>query len=56
MSKTRVANKRIPLYLVFMETGKSGSEILSEMSEVYGDECPKKTMIYKWIERFSDGC
>ena len=25
------------------------------MSEVYGDECSKKTMIYKWVERFSDG-
>ena len=35
--------------------GKSGKETLREMREVYGDNCPYKSTVYLWIERFEDG-
>lgn len=35
--------------------GKGPSVILSEMKAVYGDKCPGKTMVYKWISMFQEG-
>ena len=36
--------------------GKTGSYILREMQDIFGDECPSKaTILYRWIERFDNG-
>ncbi|CAK1578841.1 unnamed protein product [Parnassius mnemosyne] len=35
--------------------GKSVHTILEEMSPVYGDYCPSKTMVYKWHTLFKQG-
>lgn len=35
--------------------GKSVQTILEEMSSVYGDSCPSKTMVYKWHTLFKQG-
>ncbi|KAI6653920.1 Histone-lysine N-methyltransferase SETMAR-like [Oopsacas minuta] len=34
---------------------KTGSYILREMQDIFGDECPSKATIYRWIERFDNG-
>ena len=38
-----------------LQKGKSRREILDEMHDVYGGDCPSRSTIYKWIERFEDG-
>jgi len=35
--------------------GKTPQTILEEMSAVYGDSCPGKTMVYKWHSLFKQG-
>lgn len=35
--------------------GKPPQTILEEMSSVYGDSCPGKTMVYKWHNLFKQG-
>jgi len=35
--------------------GKSGNEIREMLMQVYGDNAMKKTAVYKWVKRFSDG-
>lgn len=35
--------------------GKSVATIMNEMSLVYGDSCPGKTMVYKWHSLFKQG-
>ncbi|XP_045453290.1 protein GVQW3-like [Melitaea cinxia] len=35
--------------------GKSVATIMDEMSSVYGDSCPGKTMVYKWHSLFKKG-
>lgn len=35
--------------------GKSVENILSEMKVVYGENCPGKTMVYKWSRLFKQG-
>lgn len=35
--------------------GKSVATIMNEMSLVYGDSCPRKTMVYKWHSLFKQG-
>ena len=32
--------------------GKTGSEILNELTVLYGEDRPSKTSVYKWINRF----
>ena len=32
-----------------------GSQILREMLEMFGNTCPSKAPIYRWIERFENG-
>ncbi|XP_053459236.1 protein GVQW3-like [Nycticebus coucang] len=38
-----------------VKLGKSGSEIRDMLAQVYGDNAMKKTAVYKWIKRFSEG-
>lgn len=35
--------------------GKRPQDILREMKDVYGAQCPGKTMIYKWCSAFQMG-
>uniref|UniRef100_A0A2A4K4B1 Mos1 transposase HTH domain-containing protein n=1 Tax=Heliothis virescens TaxID=7102 RepID=A0A2A4K4B1_HELVI len=35
--------------------GKGPQTILSEMQAVYGAQCPRKTMVYKWYGLFQQG-
>src|SRR5215510_14123618 len=35
--------------------GKSGNEIREMLVQVYGDNAMKKTAVYKWVKRFSEG-
>lgn len=35
--------------------GKSVAIIINEMSLVYGDSCPEKTMVYKWHSLLKQG-
>jgi len=38
-----------------VKLGKSGNKIREMLVQVYGDNGMKKTAIYKWVKRFSDG-
>jgi transposase len=38
-----------------VKIGKSGSEIREMLVQVYGDNAMKKTAVYKWVARFSEG-
>ena len=38
-----------------LERGYSRREILEEMQIVYGGECPSRSTVYRWVERFEDG-
>jgi hypothetical protein len=38
-----------------VKLGKSGSEITEMIVQVYGDNAMKKTAVYKWVTRFSEG-
>jgi hypothetical protein len=38
-----------------VKLGKSGSEIREMLVQVCGDNAMKKTAIYKWVTRFSEG-
>jgi hypothetical protein len=42
------------LELLF-KPGKSRSEIREMLMQVYGDTAMKKTVVYKWVTRFSEG-
>jgi len=35
--------------------GKSGNEIREMLVQVYRDNAMKKTAVYKWVKRFSEG-
>lgn len=35
--------------------GKTPQIIMEEMSSVYGDSCPGKSMVYKWHSLFKQG-
>lgn len=35
--------------------GKSIQTLIEEMSSVYGDACPGKTIVYKWHSLFKHG-
>jgi hypothetical protein len=38
-----------------VKLGKSGSKIRAMLMQVYGDNAMKKTAVYKWVTRFSEG-
>jgi len=38
-----------------VKRGKSGKEIRDILVQVYGDNAMKKTAVYKWMKRFSEG-
>jgi hypothetical protein len=38
-----------------VKLGKSGSEIREMLVQVYRDNAMKKTAVYKWVTRFSEG-
>jgi histone-lysine N-methyltransferase SETMAR len=38
-----------------VKLGKSGSEIRELLVQVYGDNAMKKTAVYTWVTRFSEG-
>ena len=38
-----------------VKLGWKGTEIIQALQTAYKDDAPKKTYIYKWIERFRDG-
>ena len=38
-----------------VKLGKSGNEITEMLGQVYGDNAMKKTAVYKWVKRFSEG-
>jgi len=39
----------------FVKLVKSGNEIRQMLVQVYGDNVVKKTAVYRWVKRFSDG-
>jgi len=38
-----------------VKLGKSVKEIREMLVQVYGDNAVKKTAVYKWVKRFSEG-
>jgi len=38
-----------------VKLGKSGNETRKMLVQVYGDNVMKKTAVYKWVKRFSEG-
>ena len=38
-----------------VKLGKSGNEIREMLVQVYGDNAMKRTAVYKWVKRFSEG-
>jgi len=38
-----------------VKLGKSGNEIREMLEKVYGDNAMKKTAVFKWVKRFSEG-
>ena len=38
-----------------VKLGKSGNEIRGMLVQVYGDNAMKKTAVYKWVKRFTEG-
>jgi len=38
-----------------VKLGKSGNEIREMLVQVYGDNAMKKTAVYKWVKRLSEG-
>jgi hypothetical protein len=40
---------------LLVKLGKSGSKIREILLQVYGDNAMKKTAVYKWLTRFSEG-
>jgi len=38
-----------------VKLGKSGNEIREMLVEIYRDNAIKKTAVYKWVKRFSEG-
>jgi len=38
-----------------VKLGKNGNEIREMLMQVYGDNAMKKTAVYKWVKRFSEG-
>src|SRR5215475_13621552 len=39
----------------FVKLGKCGNKIRETLVQVYRDNAMKKTAVYKWVKRFSEG-
>jgi len=53
MSELELEQRTNTKFLV--KLGKSGNEIREMLVQVYGDSAMKKTAVYKWVKRFSEG-
>ena len=53
MSELELEQQMNIKYLV--KLGKSGNKIREILAQVYGDNAMKKTAVYKWVKRFSEG-
>ena len=53
MDSSQERKRRIIWYQ--LKKGKTGTYILSEIQDIFGDQCPSKATIYRWIERFDNG-
>jgi len=53
MSELQLEQRTNIKFLV--KLGKSGNEIREILVLVYGDNAIKKTAVYKWVKRFSEG-
>jgi len=53
MSELKLEQRTNIKFLV--KFGKSGNEIREMLVQVYGDNAMKKTAVYKWVKRFSEG-
>ncbi|KAI6658757.1 Transposase [Oopsacas minuta] len=53
MDSSKEGKRQIIWYM--WKKGKTGSYILREMQDIFGDECPSNATIYRWIERFDNG-
>ena len=53
MSELELEQRTSIKFLV--KLGKSGNEIREMLVQVYGDNAMKKTAVYKWVKRFSEG-
>ena len=53
MSELELEQRTSIKFLV--KLGKSGKEIREMLVQVYGDSAKKKTAVYKWVKRFSEG-
>ena len=53
MSELELEQRTNITFLV--KLGKSGNEIRETLVQVYGDNAMKKTAVYKWVKRFSEG-
>jgi len=53
MSELELEQRTNITFLV--KLGKSGNEIREMLVQVYGDNAMKKTAVYKWMKRFSEG-
>jgi hypothetical protein len=42
-------------FITFLTKQGKTQIVLEEMAAVYGNSCPKKTMIYKWHSLFKQG-
>ena len=40
---------------LLVKLGKSGNETKKKLVQVYGDNAMKKTAVYRWVKRFSEG-
>jgi histone-lysine N-methyltransferase SETMAR len=50
-----VQHQRDIVYFLWKE-GSSGADIVTRLANVFGDAAMGKTAVYKWIQRFKDGC
>ena len=53
MSELELEQRTNVKFLV--KLGKSGNEIREMLVQVYGDNAMKKTAVYWWVKRFSEG-
>jgi len=53
MSELELEQRANTKFLV--KFGKSGNEIREMLVQVYGDNAVKKTAVYRWVKRFSEG-
>ena len=53
MSELELQQRRNIKFLA--KIGKSGNEIREMLMQVYRDNAMKKTAVYKWVKRFSEG-